>query len=962
MASNSTKSFLADAGYGEQELDANSALMELDKGLRSGKLGEQCEAVVRFPRLFQKYPFPILINSAFLKLADVFRVGNNFLRLCVLKVTQQSEKHLEKILNVDEFVKRIFSVIHSNDPVARAITLRMLGSLASIIPERKNAHHSIRQSLDSHDNVEVEAAVFAAANFSAQSKDFAVGICNKISEMIQGLATPVDLKLKLIPILQHMHHDAILASSARQLLQQLVTSYPSTRMVIVSLHTFTLLAASSLVDTPKQIQLLLQYLKNDPRKAVKRLAIQDLKLLANKTPHTWSREDIQALCECALQTPYDSLKLGMLSVLATLSGTIAIKHSSSLAPGDAGSSPRSSDLVRLAYECCYHNSRGIAAHGVRVLTNIAVSCQEKDLLALEQGAVFGLESLLVLCSQDDSPGAQATLKIALNCMVKLAKGRPHLSQSVVEALLTQLHSAQDAARILLCHCLAAIAMQLPVLGDGMLGDLVELYKVIGRSATDKQQELLVSLATVIFVASQKALSAEVKAVIKQQLESVSNGWTVYRIARQASRMGNHDMARELYQSLLTQVASEHFYFWLNSLKEFSHAEQCLTGLQEEDYSSALSCIAEALKFYHKGIASLTAASTPLNPLSFQCEFVKLRIDLLQAFSQLICTCNSLKTSPPPAIATAIAMTLGNDLQRCGRISNQMKQSMEEFRSLASRYGDLYQASFDADSATLRNVELQQQSCLLISHAIEALILDPESASFQEYGSTGAARADSGYERRMISVYSRVLEEVESLNRKYTPVSYMHTACLCNAIIALLKVPLSFQRYFFQKLQSTSIKLALSPSPRNPAEPVAVQNNQQLALKVEGVVQHGSKPGLFRKIQSVCLNVSSTLQSKSGQDYKIPIDSMTNEMEQRVEPHNDYFSTQFLLNFAILGTHSIAVESSVKDANGIVWKTGPRTTIFVKSLEDPYSQQIRLQQQQAQQPLQQQQQRNAYTRF
>uniref|UniRef100_A0A2K6QQZ0 Integrator complex subunit 7 n=1 Tax=Rhinopithecus roxellana TaxID=61622 RepID=A0A2K6QQZ0_RHIRO len=940
MASNSTKSFLADAGYGEQELDANSALMELDKGLRSGKLGEQCEAVVRFPRLFQKYPFPILINSAFLKLADVFRVGHGFLKLCFL-----NQSYMELPINF------------SFDNLAL-----MLGSLASIIPERKNAHHSIRQSLDSHDNVEVEAAVFAAANFSAQSKDFAVGICNKISEMIQGLATPVDLKLKLIPILQHMHHDAILASSARQLLQQLVTSYPSTKMVIVSLHTFTLLAASSLVDTPKQIQLLLQYLKNDPRKAVKRLTIQDLKLLAGKTPHTWSRENIQALCECALQTPYDSLKLGMLSVLSTLSGTIAIKHYFSTVPGNVSSPPRSSDLVKLAQECCYHNNRGIAAHGVRVLTNITVSCQEKDLLALEQDAVFGLESLLVLCSQDGNPGAQATLKIALNCMVKLAKGRPHLSQSVVETLLTQLHSAQDAARILMCHCLAAIAMQLPVLGDGMLGDLMELYKVIGRSATDKQQELLVSLATVIFVASQKALSVESKAVIKQQLESVSNGWTVYRIARQASRMGNHDMAKELYQSLLTQVASEHFYFWLNSLKEFSHAEQCLTGLQEENYSSALSCIAESLKFYHKGIASLTAASTPLNPLSFQCEFVKLRIDLLQAFSQLICTCNSLKTSPPPAIATTIAMTLGNDLQRCGRISNQMKQSMEEFRSLASRYGDLYQASFDADSATLRNVELQQQSCLLISHAIEALILDPESASFQEYGSAGTAHADSEYERRMMSVYNHVLEEVESLNRKYTPVSYMHTACLCNAIIALLKVPLSFQRYFFQKLQSTSIKLALSPSPRNPAEPIAVQNNQQLALKVEGVVQHGSKPGLFRKIQSVCLNVSSTLQSKSGQDYKIPIDNMTNEMEQRVEPHNDYFSTQFLLNFAILGTHNITVESSVKDANGIVWKTGPRTTIFVKSLEDPYSQQIRLQQQQAQQPLQQQQQRNAYTRF
>ncbi|NXP00078.1 INT7 protein, partial [Certhia brachydactyla] len=970
----SAKSFLADAGYGEQELDANSALMELDKGLRSGKLGEQCEAVVRFPRLFQKYPFPILINSAFLKLADVFRVGNNFLRLCVLKVTQQSEKHLEKILNVDEFVKRVFSVIHSNDPVARAITLRMLGSMASIIPERKNAHHSIRQSLDSHDNVEVEAAIFAAANFSAQSKDFAVGICNKISEMIQGLATPVDLKLKLIPILQHMHHDASLASSSRQLLQQLVTSYPSTKMVIVTLHTFTLLAASSLVDIPKQIQLLLQYLKNDPRKAVKRLAIQDLKLLANKTPHTWSRENIQALCESALNTPYDSLKMGMLSVLSTLSGTIAIKQYFSSAPGAAAATARSFDLVKLAQECCYHNNRGIAAHGVRILTNISASCQEKDLLPLEQDAVFGLEALLVLCSQDDSPGAQATLKITLTCMVKLVKCRPHLSQSVVESLLTQLHSAQDNARILMCHCLAAIAMQLPVLADGMLGDLMDLYKLIGQSATDKKQELLVSLATVIFVSSQKALSTEIKTVIKQQLENASNGWTAYRIARQASRMGNHDMARELYQSLLTQVASEHFYFWLNSLKEFSHAEQCLTGLQEDSYSSALSCIAEALKSYHKGIASLTAASTPLNPLSFQCGFVKLRIDLLQAFSQLICTCNSLKTSPPPAIATTIAMTSGNDLQRCGRISNQaltlslqMKHSMEEFRSLAMRYGDLYQSSFDADSATLRNVELQQQSCLLISHAIEALILDPESASFQEYSSNGTAHVESEYERRMMSVFNHVLEEVESLNRKYAPVSYLastvlNVSCLCNAVIALLKVPLSFQRYFFQKLQSTSIKLALSPSPRNPAEPIAVQNNQQLALKVEGVVQHGSKPGLFRKIQSVCLNVSSVLQSKSGQDYKIPIDNMTNEMEQRVEPHNDYFSTQFLLNFVILGTHNISVESSVIDSNGIVWKTGPKTTIFVKSLEDPYSQQVRLQQQQGQPPSQQQQQRTAYSRF
>lgn len=59
----------------ESDQDANSVLTELDKGLRSSKIGEQCEAIVRFPKLFEKYPFPILINSSFLKLAEFFRIG-----------------------------------------------------------------------------------------------------------------------------------------------------------------------------------------------------------------------------------------------------------------------------------------------------------------------------------------------------------------------------------------------------------------------------------------------------------------------------------------------------------------------------------------------------------------------------------------------------------------------------------------------------------------------------------------------------------------------------------------------------------------------------------------------------------------------------------------------------------------------------------------------------------------------
>lgn len=139
-------------------------------GLRSTKIGEQCEALVRYPKVFDKNPSPILINSSFLKLAEFFRMGSNLLRLWILRVCQQSEKHIDKILNVDEFVKRIFMVMHSNDPIARALTLRTLGAVAIVIPEKQQVHHAIRGALDSHDTVEVEAAIYASVQFAAQSK------------------------------------------------------------------------------------------------------------------------------------------------------------------------------------------------------------------------------------------------------------------------------------------------------------------------------------------------------------------------------------------------------------------------------------------------------------------------------------------------------------------------------------------------------------------------------------------------------------------------------------------------------------------------------------------------------------------------------------------------------------------------------------------------------------------------
>jgi hypothetical protein len=48
-------------------------LMELDRGLRSPRTSDQCEAIFFFARLISTYPWPIIVNTAALKLADLFR-------------------------------------------------------------------------------------------------------------------------------------------------------------------------------------------------------------------------------------------------------------------------------------------------------------------------------------------------------------------------------------------------------------------------------------------------------------------------------------------------------------------------------------------------------------------------------------------------------------------------------------------------------------------------------------------------------------------------------------------------------------------------------------------------------------------------------------------------------------------------------------------------------------------------
>ncbi|XP_030855532.1 integrator complex subunit 7 [Strongylocentrotus purpuratus] len=951
-ATSRLSSFGTDVGYGEQEHDANSALLELDKGLHSSKVGEQCEAIVRFPRLFEKYPFPILINSAFLKLADVFRDGNNFLRQCVLRVSQQSVKHLDKILNVDEFVRRIFFVIHSNDPVARAITLRVLGSIAPIIAERKRVHHSIHAGLDSHDLIELEAAIFAASCFAAESKTFASGISNKLVQLIEGLATPIDVKMKLIPIFCHMHYDSELSGRVRHMCLRLLDSYPAESFLTVTLDTLTDLAAASHMHIPDQVDLLLGYLESDIRRSIKSICIAKLLTLAHKAPHAWSQANVDTLCLFCNADQEKRLIVGCLDILRILSSSPAFLTS------DTDGSVRELCRSLLAHwEVCV-TSRALQVL-IRLMCRQGGLTEEKMKDGIEDVSV-AMETVATQCLMEDgrSKSAVKSLKITLESIHSLCKACPSQTCNFMEMLAADLSLAPDAeSSILMCHCLASLSEIKPKLlvqSRDILQDQFSLVLQKEESGTDRDQGgFLVALAVLVLIEEKtsKQTFIEDKAVFLAECRP----WVAYRIARQATRVGCHKTASKIFKNLTTQVASEHFYYWLGSLEVLSQAEAYLMELKTEIDPSNAAKLSRALQEYESGLAALRAGATPNHPLKFQTEFTRLRADWLHACLVLMTNLASIRTCPPPAIAPAVAMTTGQDLLRCGHMATQMQKSSQRLQSLADSYADLYLSSFDADLVTLGSIKILQRHCLLLVYLIDALILNSSSYSGKhmiQQDLLGSSNADdhgndlmaesSRVTNQILADLQTVLEETEG-----NPVSHQHTECIQRACLALLKMSFGFPRYFYQALQSTSIKLNLSPSPRASGEPVSIATNTHLALKVEGVIQHGSQPGLFRKVDQIVINVNTTSSSNNKTEEKQQ-ETGPKEIECRITPHNDYFSRQVLLSFPSAGLHSINVETSIADEDGQLWRTGPKTSLAVKAYVDGMIQPPQQQQQPAQQ--------------
>ncbi|KAH8242409.1 hypothetical protein KR032_005860 [Drosophila birchii] len=970
----------------ENEHDSNAVLMELDKGLRSAKQGIQCEAIVRFPRLFEKYPFPILINSSFIKLAEFFVSGSNLLRFWVLRVCQQSENHLDKILNIDNFVRRIFMVMHSNDPVARALLLRTLGAVSRVIPEKQQVHHAIRRALDSHDTVEVEAAIYASSCFAAQSSSFAISMCAKISDMIESLQVPVPMKLLLIPVLRHMHHDATTASLVSRLCMDLLPKYPAQSFVVAIIDTLTQLSSRTLVGVPGQLEVLLDFMQ-DLRTPVRIQVLRSFNELAGRqSVDAWPKPAIEALIgrfELCTNSQEQFLFLSILLKLSECPLTcqqLLREHRGALLQLCIQCISKLDDLTTATQAMAVLSVLG--AFGLRKKQESSVQ-QVEDILHMVNLHMEGLllcTARRVECTRD--------LRRVLTYGIRITQANADFGTSFIEIVTNTLGDKvtyPPANAELMCEALVGLCEHFQMrkyafsTAEGLVGEdddsnamdtdeppplkvnpmlarlpliLHKLDSIIESPENCEQQVKTVEILSALVLQTTMGCFLPQKVTqIFEKCVSRLNCWTLYRIARTASRYGHHYVAAHIYTKISQMVIVDHMHYFLVALSQISQAECILNygldyAVMRDNYAlkappeslmPLMKRLENASNLYQQALASLRACSSPQHPCTFQLEYLKIRAQFLQTLLLAVTVKNAQVIVPPPAIAGSLAQNSRDYLQKFGHVTNQLRKLVKALKACEESYARLYKSSFDADHVTLEFLQVAEFQCALFAHIIESICYatPPEPPVFLTTGDHPETRYFAASCQRMAQMQKNLPQEPANAKT----ISNRHLDVIIAQIEIITKTPLCLPRYFFQILQSTQIKLSVSPQPRSATEPVNVQSGSNLVIKVEGVLQHFSKQQKhFRRVESVQLSLTSQLITpppRSTQDQlPKPGANDTVTLNQIVKPQRDFLSGSFLLPISSGGHFQVTLETFVVDENGITWCTGPKSSMVVRVLEDP----------------------------
>ncbi|KAG0000625.1 Integrator complex subunit 7 [Entomortierella chlamydospora] len=757
-------------------------LVELETEYRTQRSPDQLYAIASFPHLFDEFPYPVIINAGILKLADYFRQSNNIQRHAILQVFKKSQPHLKKVINVEETYKRISPMLQSNDPLARAITLRVLGGMATIVSDRIDVYHNVIHSLDSSEAMEVSAAVYAADMICAQSQRFCAIISGKLAFMVRDtLKTPLPLRRRLIRIFGHMFEDITLARLARKTCMDILELNQDVEYTVAILRTLTKLASHSLVDVNQQVDLLLQRAKasSNSEPGIRRVSLTCLGSLAQKNIE-FKREQMQAIFDIALESEDEKTTLkamvtlhkifrltnAMTSIsllesgIETMRGYIQVciqilERSFSILPSTASPLSSASSVSKLVVLECYAvlavilpYYRQLEAAG---LTNVADSTFReaigKTTESMEQ-FLLGIFSRGGKLHRDDA----AQSRMVLSSLVSLTLEGGSGIDALLSTLLGWINTYKDSSTMLakaLLHITRLQPRKLQPFQDAVMSCLENYVE-----APNTQTFIIVYRALLEFSAlhhspgsaTTSSFESRVTALLEKfgridMLERYTrNHWDLYQIARYSLQTGWSSLALVALRNQEKVVSSVSSSLWLTTVRIVAQIESSLQTVTGGQKDSGQLNLCSQKQMYTKVISYLEELEAHQVNRTFHLQYSELRRQYLDACQSAVGILQLLSTSldinreqqrSQHAWHTADEIAL----YRCADKFNELAHQYTLLRtvvssSFASSGSDSLSAKTDQHSDGA--IEVLQTMCLIIAYAIQRV------AKILDYASTDGA--------------------------------------------------------------------------------------------------------------------------------------------------------------------------------------------------------------------------------
>ncbi|MCP9262141.1 hypothetical protein DINM_005433 [Dirofilaria immitis] len=215
-------------------------------GLRSRVLHEKMATIVNMTTFLRENPFPFSCNE---------------LRLCIVRVVGECSTELRLVFSNDEVARRVLKVSHSNDPLARSLTLQVLAKLASVVAENKQIHHLVVSSIDSEEAQERLSAIVATEAFVAVSRSFSQTVFEKLCiTFLSPLISPTT-KIGLVGVFANMQADVEIIMKVFALGERILNEAYNQQLMLALINSLTTLAVSCKFAVSELLTLLIEKLK-----------------------------------------------------------------------------------------------------------------------------------------------------------------------------------------------------------------------------------------------------------------------------------------------------------------------------------------------------------------------------------------------------------------------------------------------------------------------------------------------------------------------------------------------------------------------------------------------------------------------------------------------------------------------------------------------------------------------------